>query len=62
VGNSEVSLYENSKGVEINFPKGQHELRLVFKQSHVELFADLISLAGVLALFIGIIQLNKKYA
>jgi uncharacterized membrane protein YfhO len=62
VDNSEIPLYNNSKGTEINFPKGQHDLKLVFKQTQVELLADLISLAGVLALFAGIIQLNKKYA
>jgi len=62
VDNSEIPLYENGKGIEINFPKGQHELRLVFQQGRMELFANLISLVGVLALFVGIIQLNKKYA
>jgi len=60
--NNEVSLRENGKGTEINFPKGQHELELIFQQTQVELLADLISIAGVLALFAGIIHLKKKYA
>ncbi|HUD09748.1 MAG TPA: 6-pyruvoyl-tetrahydropterin synthase-related protein [Patescibacteria group bacterium] len=62
VDNKEVSLHQNSKGIEINFPKGQHELKLIFKQTQMELLADLISIAGVLALFAGIIHLKKKYA
>ena len=60
--NSSIPIFENNKGMEINFPKGQHELRLVFQQTRVELLSDLISLAGILILFDGIIQLNKKYA
>ncbi|MGA2968144.1 MAG: 6-pyruvoyl-tetrahydropterin synthase-related protein [Candidatus Levyibacteriota bacterium] len=60
--NNSVPIFENSQGSEVNFPRGQHALRLVFQQTGVELLGDLISLAGVLALFAGIIQLNKKYA
>jgi uncharacterized membrane protein len=57
-----IPIFENSQGSEIDFPKGQHVLKLVFKQTPVELLGDLISLAGILVLFAGIIQLNKKYA
>jgi uncharacterized membrane protein len=62
VDNNEVPIFENSKGIGINFPKGSHELRLMFRQSQTELFADIISIVGALALFAGIIHLKKKYA
>jgi uncharacterized membrane protein len=62
IDDSKIPLYEDNRGVVINVPRGQHELRLLFKQSQVELLGNLISLAGFLALFAGIIQLNKKYA
>ena len=55
-------LNDNKGKIEVSVPKGQHQLTFVFEQSKIELLADLISLAGILALFVGIIHLNKKYA
>jgi len=59
---NQIPLSLNSRGIEINFPRGQHQLKLVFQQTQIELLANLISLAGILALFVVIIQLRKKYA
>jgi len=62
VDGKKLVLNDNNGRIEVSVPKGQHEIKFVFEQSRIELLADFISLAGILALFIGIIQLNKKYA
>lgn len=55
-----VSNYRGRMSIAI--PQGQHSIKLVFQQDAIELLADMLSVAGILALFIGIIHLNKKYA
>jgi len=62
VDNQKVSVKDNRGKIEIMLPQGAHQVKLNFEQTPVELIGDLLSLAGVLALFAGIIQLNKKYA
>lgn len=55
-----VRLSESSRGTLIYFPKGTHNLRLEFIQTPVEVFGDLLSFSGILALLIGIIYLRKN--
>jgi uncharacterized membrane protein len=62
VDGKQVVINDNLGKVAVNIPKGQHSVSFIFKESPVELIADFASLAGILALFIGIIQLSKKYA
>jgi uncharacterized membrane protein len=62
IDNKQVLVKDNQGKIAVNIPQGQHQLKLIFQQTQVELLADLISLVGVLALFAGIIQLKKKYA
>jgi len=62
VDGQKVTVENNRGKVEIMIPQGAHQVKLNFEQTQVELIGDLLSLAGVLALFAGIIQLNKKYA
>jgi uncharacterized membrane protein len=62
IDNKSISIRDNKGKVEVSLPQGQHQLKLTFRQTSVELLADFISLAGILALFAGIIQLNKKHA
>jgi hypothetical protein len=57
-----IQLQSNPKGMQVSLPQGQHHLSLNFAQTSIEIAADLLSLAGILGLFIGIIQLRKKYA
>lgn len=56
-----VFVRDNQGKIEVNVPKGESKLELKFEQTPVELLGDLLSLAGILALFLGIIQLKKKY-
>lgn len=58
----QIKLSEDKRGILVNLPSGKHELRIFFEQTPIEIFADLLSLAGALSLFAGIIHLNKKYA
>jgi hypothetical protein len=62
VDGKQVVINDNLGKVAVNMPKGQHSVLFIFRENRIELLADLISLAGILALFIGIIHLNKKYA
>jgi uncharacterized membrane protein len=62
VDGKRVSIVDNAGQIKINVPEGVHQLKLEFKQTPIELFADILSLSGILVLFAGIIQLKKKYA
>lgn len=57
-----VSIKKNTKGILIDIPQGQHQYEIIFKQTPIELFANALSIIGLLSLFLGIIHLNKKYA
>jgi hypothetical protein len=59
---NKIPIHEAGKGILVNVPQGQHELRLKFQQSSIETLANLLSIAGALVLFAGIIHLKKKYA
>jgi hypothetical protein len=63
IDGARVAVKDNRGRVAVDILEGQHSLIFVFGENRIELIADLISLAGILALFIGIIQLlYKKYA
>jgi hypothetical protein len=62
VDGKRIVVKDNNGKIEISVPNGQHKLMFIFKENQIELIADVISLAGILALFIGIIRLGKKYA
>jgi uncharacterized membrane protein YfhO len=62
VDGKRIVVKDNNGKIEISVPNGQHKLMFIFKENRIELIADVISLAGILALFLGIIQLSKKYA
>lgn len=58
--NSEIPYIIFNKGLKVTIPKGEHVLSVKFIQTPIEKFADLLSLAGVIALFIGIITSGKE--
>ncbi len=58
--NSEIPYIVFNKGLKVTIPKGEHVLSVKFIQTPIEKFADLLSLAGVIALFIGIITSGKE--
>lgn len=58
--NSEIPYVIFNKGLKVTIPKGEHVLSVKFIQTPIEKFADLLSLAGVIALFIGIITSGKE--
>lgn len=62
VDESPIAIKDSQGKITVSIPQGQHQLKFVFQQTNIELLGDLISLCGALALFVGIIQLKKKYA
>lgn len=56
-----VKLESSKAGSAISMPSGSHNLQLVFKETPIEMTGNLISIAGILALFVGIIYSRKKY-
>jgi uncharacterized membrane protein YfhO len=61
VDGGKIAIANNQGRIAISLSKGQHQLKLEFKQTKIESLGDFLSLAGILALFAGIIQLKKKY-
>lgn len=53
--NSEIQYQVFDKGLRVAVPKGEHILNIKFIQTPIEKFANILTLAGVIALFIGII-------
>ncbi|MBI2195604.1 MAG: glycosyltransferase family 39 protein [Candidatus Levybacteria bacterium] len=49
-----------NKGYDVSLPSGKHQVEMKFKESNIEKVADLISLAGLVAIAIGIIRFKKK--
>ncbi len=58
--NSEIPFTVFNKGLKVTVPKGEHILTAKFIETPIEKSADLLSLAGVIALFIGIIISGKE--
>jgi uncharacterized membrane protein YfhO len=61
VNGSKISIIDNRGKIQVNVPKGESKLELKFEQTPIELLGDFLSLAGILALFLGIIHLKQKY-
>ncbi|MEK7551116.1 MAG: 6-pyruvoyl-tetrahydropterin synthase-related protein [Patescibacteria group bacterium] len=61
VNNREVNLIENKKGVMLNLSKGNNDIQFYYKSTQVELISNLITIAGILSLIIGIIYSIKRY-
>ena len=57
----EVKLIPTSTGVLIYLPLGQHILSFVFVQTPVEFASDMLTLAGILIIIIGIINKRFRY-
>ena len=60
VDNRQTQIIENEKGSLINIREGQHNLTLKFVETPIEFAANLTSLAGILALSLGIIYTYRK--
>lgn len=59
--NKEIPIYENRHGSLVNIPTGNHLLVVNYFQTPIERLADLISLAGIIGVFLGILISVKKY-
>lgn len=55
-----IDILEDKKGIRINLPKGEHNLKLIFKQTPVEVFANFVTLLAIIILF-GYNALKKKH-
>ncbi len=60
IDGKEEKLKQGLRGSIISLPKGKHILELSFVQTPIEKLGNLISVAGILLLFAGIIQLKAK--
>ena len=55
-----IEIYEDRKGIRIDLPKGDYSLKLIFKQTNTEVFANLITLLTIMTL-LGYNALKKKH-
>lgn len=61
IDNTEINYKILSNGLSIKIPSGDHFLTVKFQQTFIERLADWLSIAGIIALFAGIIiQLKSK--
>lgn len=61
IDGKQVELKQGLRGSIVSLPKGKHILELSFVQTPIEKLGNLISVAGILLLFAGIIHLKPKY-
>lgn len=61
IDGKKAELKQSLRGSIVNFPKGKHILELTFVQTPIERLANILSIAGILLLFTGIIRLKPKY-
>lgn len=61
IDGKKAELKQSLRGSIVNFPKGKHILELSFVQTPIERLANIISIAGILLLFAGIIHLKPKH-
>lgn len=60
---SEISYQVISKGLRVTVPKGEHKLSAKFIQTPIQKLGNVLTITGVIALFIGIItHVLTKYA
>jgi uncharacterized membrane protein len=55
----EIKILEEKSGISVNLPSGQHNLKFTFIQTPVERISNLISIAGILSIILGIIFKKK---
>lgn len=60
IDGNRVKIIESPRGSIVSFSKGKHIFELSFIQTPVEKIANIISIAGILVLLIGIIRLRQK--
>jgi hypothetical protein len=59
--NGQIANYKvTNTGVLITIPKGRNIVEARFKQTNIELLANLITISGILILFVGIIYNKRK--
>lgn len=61
VDDKPTDFKESTRGISLNLPEGMHTLSFKFKQTPIEILGNLLSITGVLILFIGIIYLRPKH-
>lgn len=61
IDGKQAELKQGLRGSIVSLPKGKHILELSFVQTPIEKLGNLISVAGILLLFAGIIRLKPKY-
>jgi 4-amino-4-deoxy-L-arabinose transferase-like glycosyltransferase len=61
IDGNNINVYEGKKGIYVNLTQGTHNLRIIFIQTPFELLGNVVSLASILVLFIGIIYFKNKY-
>lgn len=61
IDGKQTSFIAKNNGIVVLVPPGVHMVSLNFNQTPIEKFSDLVSLAGIAVLFIGIILSGKKH-
>lgn len=61
INDKEAKLVENKKGILVLLPKGDSNIHFYYKSTLVELVANLITIAGIFSLILGIIYFIKRY-
>jgi hypothetical protein len=56
-----IDIKQIPRGILVNLIRGRHELNFVFVETWVEKLGNLISVAGISFLILGIIYLKRKY-
>ena len=56
-----ITLSEDKKGTLLKVPKGKSQIRFYYASTTIELVSNLITLAGIFSLIIGIIYSIKRY-
>ncbi len=61
VNRQRTDIKQDPRGIRVNINKGENEIILKFAETKVERAANILSLAGLLSLIIGIIYSRKRY-
>lgn len=57
-----IDIKESKRGIAVDLPIGEHDLRIAFLQTKLEVFSNFLSLSGILIVLAGIILLlRRKY-
>jgi hypothetical protein len=59
IDKSETSFNVFNRGLRVRVPKGEHILTVKFIQTPIEDFANILTITGIIAIFIGIISSRK---